>query len=672
MAFPDRFYSDQNAGVNPPLAPNVEEKTHSLTGSLGGQHTVELNGHPDDGTQRLPEVLVFVPIEQQSSPPVAAQSHHDQEEKYIPEHQFSVGDSSDITSQFSLNILYPPHVQEHQEGPVAEHQEPAPSSEPEFHFVPAAEPELQIIRPEHPGGAPTGAPAAPAAPLAAPAEPGPAPAVIPTKIASPQSPKAQQKPQHESLHMEIGLLLAEVEKHKSLGETGKVNAMAALWNAAGSLKKLERLMKDQPTTEIKKSYKDAEKAFKKYRGITGMGRFNISSLEKLSKSESDLDKHGEKLQKIEEKLEKNEALTFKEMSDLQGFANIVGKRVCTDCIKGSKNNLGQLALTNLSAHKNCWDRIMNSFSPNVTKMMQTMCREILKNKETLALEPDEKDRISDFVKQSIPMALVMPQTVAKISSQALEGYDMTQRKGSLASVEVGIKNLVDSALAKIAAKKTDILEEKAKVDIKKAEVDRKKAEKGEIVDLGLPERTFIKVSDELFSTEKSFVNSIQKYELFLLEMYNSKPPGITAAEFATLSTRNTLETVEESQIDTVQPRTKEGIKANLLKAFDPVNLQKRFLSFIQYTNKYNQIIEILKNKGKDKNFQKLAQEFQKSNNLTLEAVAITPIQRGPRYVLLLKELVKLDNDFADSLAASETFGSVVNEAKRLSETTALK
>ncbi len=90
-----------------------------------------------------------------------------------------------------------------------------------------------------------------------------------------------------------------------------------------------------------------------------------------------------------------------------------------------------------------------------------------------------------------------------------------------------------------------------------------------------------------------------------------------------------------------------------------------------YVNGYGQALEILGNHGKSKKFRQVAETGKQQADQSLESLLVQPVQRIPRYVLLLRELLKHvepgDPDHRPvtmALAAMEGLAGRINEKKR--------
>jgi hypothetical protein len=70
---------------------------------------------------------------------------------------------------------------------------------------------------------------------------------------------------------------------------------------------------------------------------------------------------------------------------------------------------------------------------------------------------------------------------------------------------------------------------------------------------------------------------------------------------------------------------------------------KEMVFYQQYLEKYGDVVESLNRNEKDRSLKAILERFQESEyagGLTLESVLIQPIQRGPQYPLMLKEIIK--------------------------------
>jgi len=109
-----------------------------------------------------------------------------------------------------------------------------------------------------------------------------------------------------------------------------------------------------------------------------------------------------------------------------------------------------------------------------------------------------------------------------------------------------------------------------------------------------------------------------------------------------------------------------------------INYASRFDIYSSYVNNYdNAISELNKLKSQNKSFAKFLQNFSndsRTRRLTIESILIMPVQRLPRYILLIKELSKHTwprhgdyNNLINALQAMESIVSKINRQKRLSD-----
>jgi len=178
-----------------------------------------------------------------------------------------------------------------------------------------------------------------------------------------------------------------------------------------------------------------------------------------------------------------------------------------------------------------------------------------------------------------------------------------------------------------------------------------------------------KVKSEIIETEKTYCNSLG------ILILSFEKPMMACAEEIGISPKE-VGTVF-SNVDTIQRfhaalLGQLSIENNTAKVFYK---NADFLKmYTQYLNGYEQSIEILTNHSKNKKFQAFLAEKRDSDlckGLDIMSYLIMPVQRIPRYELLLRELKRYtlpaDEEFQDLQHAFEKIQKIavhINENKR--------
>eukprot|EP00475_Leptophrys_vorax_P006006 TRINITY_DN13655_c0_g1_i1.p1 TRINITY_DN13655_c0_g1~~TRINITY_DN13655_c0_g1_i1.p1 ORF type:complete len:806 (+),score=221.61 TRINITY_DN13655_c0_g1_i1:147-2564(+) len=178
-----------------------------------------------------------------------------------------------------------------------------------------------------------------------------------------------------------------------------------------------------------------------------------------------------------------------------------------------------------------------------------------------------------------------------------------------------------------------------------------------------------KVKSEIIETEKSYchgleilINEFQKPMTLKSEDLNITPKEI-ALVFSNLDAIHRFHTVMVTQLSN---------EKNMAKVFSK---NADFLKmYTQYLNGYEQSIEILTQHSKNKKFQSFLAERRDSEvckGLDIMSYLIMPVQRIPRYELLLRELKRFtlpsDEEFLDLQQAFDKIQKIavhINENKR--------
>lgn len=160
-----------------------------------------------------------------------------------------------------------------------------------------------------------------------------------------------------------------------------------------------------------------------------------------------------------------------------------------------------------------------------------------------------------------------------------------------------------------------------------------------------------KITEELFETEKSYVASIRTVITVVadeLERQGVKVLGVTAEQ--QLSIFANLRAI--AQLHTL-------LFADLQSEQDPIRVFFKYMDFFkiysQYLNNYDVAVETIKRlRATNPKFVAfLNDRHSQLHDMALESYLIMPVQRVPRYVLLLKELVRSTPPSDPKRAASE-------------------
>ncbi|MDP2434367.1 MAG: hypothetical protein Q8P67_01335 [archaeon] len=204
---------------------------------------------------------------------------------------------------------------------------------------------------------------------------------------------------------------------------------------------------------------------------------------------------------------------------------------------------------------------------------------------------------------------------------------------------------------------------------------------------------------EVISSEKSYLGSLQSarnnFETPLREKVSSEKKSILTS-FGRLAA-----VCKESDIDRIFGHIHELIEVSeeFLRRAEPMveafvsgaenscfigrvflEMSNMFSMFARYVVAYAEAMDLVATLSKDllgspSRFAKLMEELKPKANLqTLESLMITPIQRVPRYILLLRELIKHTPECSAELevlrqarGAMKVVGKSINERKRQEE-----
>lgn len=187
------------------------------------------------------------------------------------------------------------------------------------------------------------------------------------------------------------------------------------------------------------------------------------------------------------------------------------------------------------------------------------------------------------------------------------------------------------------------------------------------------------VAQEILDTEESYLRyltlMIKKYQNPLLTMAQTKHPLISAEDVKTLFSNVEIIFAYNSML-------LEGLKSRMNSWSSQQKIGDVFLSmadflkcYTTYVNNYDEAHLLLRNLVKENpKFAKFIEEVRShphSKGLNLFSLLIMPIQRPPRYVLLLKELQKFTPQdhpdyvpLAQALKKIESVSSYLNTRKR--------
>eukprot|EP01094_Clydonella_sp_ATCC50884_P020642 TRINITY_DN4335_c0_g1_i1.p1 TRINITY_DN4335_c0_g1~~TRINITY_DN4335_c0_g1_i1.p1 ORF type:complete len:473 (-),score=126.78 TRINITY_DN4335_c0_g1_i1:121-1539(-) len=192
-----------------------------------------------------------------------------------------------------------------------------------------------------------------------------------------------------------------------------------------------------------------------------------------------------------------------------------------------------------------------------------------------------------------------------------------------------------------------------------------------------PKDTRSLIAHEILSTERTYVGQLHVLvSLYIFQLKNTKKWGITEGELRAMF----------PDIEVIY-RYNHILLSDLEERLDLWDANKTmlgdvFLSFSHwlktyqtFVNQYSDAMEIITEKLEEKGkFYKLEEEIKKKDTRCgggVYALLITPIQRVPRYVLLLKELIKHTPathpdhaQLSEALAKIESVANLLNESRR--------
>lgn len=217
--------------------------------------------------------------------------------------------------------------------------------------------------------------------------------------------------------------------------------------------------------------------------------------------------------------------------------------------------------------------------------------------------------------------------------------------------------------------------------IKEQDVGEVKAEKSELQLWGQNtiakwgseesmERKRTLIINELIQTEESYLSSLHQLEKIWIEPMTAsaqnRSNGLTMKEIDMLSFKSL--TIITNLHDALLPqlRSARDVGATFVKFGDFLKM------YTVFVNSYDNILQVLGALRNSKKFQSFVQKVKAANPnvAALESFMIMPIQRVPRYLLLLRELRKNTPDFhhdypalATATERIEKITSHINSAK---------
>lgn len=188
----------------------------------------------------------------------------------------------------------------------------------------------------------------------------------------------------------------------------------------------------------------------------------------------------------------------------------------------------------------------------------------------------------------------------------------------------------------------------------------------------------VKIINELIETEESYVDFIKLLQkVFIIPIQKYKIPGFEDKPYVSLFASVLERIVNVNGKFLVDLHDCEGTaKFERVEKIADVFVKHSKLftiygQYSQYYGEYNDLIE--ETKASDSSFMKFFNNCSTSPEIkgqNLMSLMIMPVQRTPRYILLLKELAKLNPDLKLLVDAQDEIGKTalhVNEAVRAHE-----
>eukprot|EP01104_Vermistella_antarctica_P015413 TRINITY_DN5063_c0_g1_i1.p1 TRINITY_DN5063_c0_g1~~TRINITY_DN5063_c0_g1_i1.p1 ORF type:complete len:1160 (-),score=325.37 TRINITY_DN5063_c0_g1_i1:17-3496(-) len=186
------------------------------------------------------------------------------------------------------------------------------------------------------------------------------------------------------------------------------------------------------------------------------------------------------------------------------------------------------------------------------------------------------------------------------------------------------------------------------------------------------------ISKEILTTEQSFVKGLDIVVRCFFPLFESSKvlsPQERASLFGNIKEINQVNQVVLKLL--TERLTEWSMETKVGDAF--LQVSESLDSYIPYVCNYNDCLSTYEKMEKSKDFQKLLRAGQEAStsNLQLNDYLIMPIQRIPRYVMLLQELLKRTDqahvdydDIASALSKMREIAFRVNEEKRNAESSA--
>lgn len=180
-----------------------------------------------------------------------------------------------------------------------------------------------------------------------------------------------------------------------------------------------------------------------------------------------------------------------------------------------------------------------------------------------------------------------------------------------------------------------------------------------------------KVRAEIYATEQTYVFNLTRLLAVFIRPINQKSKSFGLSQAQTVALCGNISVIARLHTVLVQDMQKEDIIEVLLKNADFLKI------YTSYVNNYESMIATLTLLGKNRNFDKFLAETE-SESMTLPSYLILPVQRIPRYCLLLRELQKCTAEDAPNyprlclaLEKLKAIAECINEQKRKFENTSL-
>jgi len=191
-----------------------------------------------------------------------------------------------------------------------------------------------------------------------------------------------------------------------------------------------------------------------------------------------------------------------------------------------------------------------------------------------------------------------------------------------------------------------------------------------------------KVAKEILSTESTYVEGLDTAQnYYMVPMSNFHVKGLSGSELIKSIFGNLMEVLAVNRKLLMELEKK--IKSCPEEEFSNLRIGHLFLdiaddlnSYIPYICNYNLSMETLERLEKSKDFRNFVKKCREESGQSLQLAdyLIMPIQRIPRYVLLLKELLKNTirghpdyNDLQMALSRMKEVAASINENKRDAE-----